>query len=84
MVPQRSARLRDRLKDKNRVIDAEILSQNISIHLVCRYCSGGVYLCEVHRKVLKSQFAFMCISKEYDMQKAFPSSAGITYRLLAS
>ena len=69
-----------RLEDEvtgNRIIDVEILSQNISTHLVCRYCSGSVYLCEIHRKGLKSQFAFMCTNKECDMQEAFPSYAGI-------
>ena len=57
-------------KDKvtrNRITYAEILSQNIGVHLVCRYCSGNVYLCEIHIKGLKSQFAFMCTNKECDI-----------------
>lgn len=54
-----------------RFIDIEILNQNISDQLCCKYCKRKVTLCEVSRKGLGSEFAFLCSNKTCDKQTTF-------------
>jgi hypothetical protein len=59
----------------NRIIDVEILCDNIASNLVCRHCRKNVTLVEVVRKGLASTFAFQC--SNCDRQPSFSSSPQI-------
>ena len=61
----------------NRIIDVEILCDNIASNLVCRHCHHSVQLVEVVRKGLASTFAFHCSNCKCDRQPSFSSSPQI-------
>jgi hypothetical protein len=44
----------------NRLIDVELLAENIQENLLCRFCRKPVQLVEVNRKGLASTFVFEC------------------------
>lgn len=55
----------------NRIIDFEILSQNISKQLLCRFCHSDVSLIEISRRGLGSELAFHCSNKRCKKGESF-------------
>ena len=47
----------------HRIIDIEILKQNISSQFCCGFCLSTVHLIEVGRKGLSSELAFHCTNE---------------------
>ena len=56
-----------------RLIDVELLSENIASSLSCKFCNGSVLLYEVGRKGLASSFVFHCENKHCHSQTEFYS-----------
>ena len=57
----------------NRIIDVEILNQNMMSQLVCGLCHSNVSLIELDRKGLASKFAFHCSNVRCSGGQSFPS-----------